>query len=117
MENLHLKIEHCIINRHKEQAVKLKEFYALRNLRGTGAAMAFSVDLGDKISEITRRNQGFVVIKKENITPGDLLILYIDGDYHAVNVYAVDDFQISINAWNISKKQAYCMLDKKESVL
>jgi hypothetical protein len=79
--------------------------------------MAFSVHLGDKISEVTRSNQGWVVIKKENITPGDLLILYLDGDYHAVNVYSVDDFSISINAWNISKRAAFDMLDKKESIL
>lgn len=114
MENLQFAMAKFTANRKKESGIILKQFEHLRQLKGAGRTWAYSVSLGDWISDLTKKNNGEVVIKKENIGLNDLVVLLIDGDYFAVHFYELADYMAKGTSWNITKEIAYNLMNKKE---
>lgn len=114
MENLQFAMAKFTANRKKESGIILKQFEHLRQLKGAGRTWAYSVSLGDWISDLTKKNNGEVVIKKENIDLGDLVVMLIDGDYFAVHFYELAEYTATATTWNISREVAYKLMDRKE---
>jgi hypothetical protein len=117
MESDIFAINQFTMARRKIRAIQLKAFYQLRELKGNGATYAFSVSLQDRISDITKRNNGQVVIKKENITAGDLVIICHEGEFYAVHFFSVEDYMAHYNAWHITRISAYKLMNRKENAL
>jgi len=117
MESDIFAINQFTMARRKIRAIQLKAFYQLKELKGNGATYAFSVSLQDRISDITKRNNGHVIIKKESITPGDLVIICHDGEFFAVNFFAVEDYMAHYNAWHITRITAYQLMNRKENCI
>lgn len=117
MESDIFAINQFTMARRKIRAIQLKAFYQLRELKGNGATYAFSVSLQDRISDITKRNNGQVVIKKENIVAGDLVIICHEGEFFAVHFFSVEDYMAHYNAWPITEIKARKLMDRRETAL
>jgi hypothetical protein len=117
METGTWKIEHFTMKRNKVAAIRLKEFEHLRQLKGNGAAWAYSVTADDMISEITKRNKGEVIIKKENIGLNDFVVICVEGDYFAVQFSEIADYIVRFTAWTITAITAKKLMDRKEFYL
>lgn len=111
MENLAFRIER---EKRYGQHITIGNYTDGKRIYGGKAIYAASIASGDFISQKTRRENGRVIIKKENISPGELMILCHSGDYWAVYFYRVEDLIAYANAWYISKKQAEALQFKKE---
>jgi hypothetical protein len=103
------------MNRRKCRGIKIKEFFSLRELKGTGAAWAYSHHIGDMVSDKTKQFNGQIIVKKENISADDLMVLFVEGDYFALHIRAIDDQTCSLTAWNIQKEKARQIMRREES--
>ena len=104
------------MNRKKVRGIRIKEYFNLRELKFTGAAWAYSHIVGDMISEKTKQCNGQIIIKKENLSPDDLIILFVEGEYFALQFVSVEDFTCRLNCWNITKEKAKQIMGRRESV-
>ena len=116
MENLSWQVEQFTMNRRKCRGIRIKDYFSLRELKGTGAAWAYSHAAGDMVSDKTKQFNGQIIIKKENIIPDDLMVLFVDGEYFALHVRAVDDHTCNLTAWDIEKGKARQIMKRKEAV-
>jgi hypothetical protein len=115
MESLIWKVEQFTMQRKKVRGIRIKEYFSLRELKGTGGAWAYSHAVGDMVSDKTKQFNGQIIIKKENISPDDLIVLFVEGEYFALHIRAVDDQTCSLTAWNIEKEKARQIMRRKES--
>jgi hypothetical protein len=97
--------------------VALGSYARAKQLRGPGAIYAVSVSTGNFISATTKKENGKVFIKMENISPDDLVVVCHTGDYFAVHFHQVDEYIVSGTAWPITKKQAQGLQFRKEEAL
>lgn len=85
-----------------------------KKVYGQKAIYAVSVETGEYISRKTRRENGRVIIKKENLSPSDLIVLYHSGDFWAVHFYRIEELIAYAKAKSISKAEAEALQFKKE---
>jgi hypothetical protein len=116
MENLSWQVEQFTMNRRKCGGIRIKEYFSLRELKGAGAAWAYSHAAGDMVGEKTKQYNGQIIIKKENIIPDDLLVLFVEGEYFALHIRSIDDHICTLTAWNIEKGKAKQIMRRKEAV-
>ena len=115
MESLVWKVEQFTMQRKKVRGIRIKEYFSLRELKGTGAAWAYSHTVGDMVSDKTKQFNGQIIIKKENLSPDDLVVLFVEGEYFALHIRDVDDHTCSLTAWNVTKEKARQIMKRKES--
>ena len=114
MEALAFRVEK---ERRYGQHITIGNYSDGKRVYGQRSIYAWSLAADYFISGKTKRLDGKVIIKKEFITPDDLVILFHTGEYWAVHFYKVEDLIVYATAWPISKERAEALQFKKEGAI
>ena len=113
MENLAFRIEK---ERRIGPCITIGAYNESRRVIGPRSIWAASVSSGDFISAKTTKQKGKVIIPLNNLTPGELAVLYHTGDYWAVYFHRIEELIVYATAWAISKRKAVQLQFKKEVI-